>query len=150
MAMELMPFYWNRFYSVFIADRMLCGAKAQFGACNIALRSRRVATSIKFDPKGYVSASTPDLYSNMDVTSPAFLTADPANFQIALSDISSIELKPREAVKTEAGFGLGGLRQSGALAISLKSGTTRQLILLGDQDGETLKRRLDALAGCSA
>ena len=115
------------------------------GASNIALKPRGVARSIKFDPKGYVSTSTPALYSNMDVTSPAFLTADSANFQIALSEISSIELKSSEAVKTEAGFGLGGLRQSGALAISLKSGTTRQLILLGDQDGATLKRRLDDL-----
>jgi hypothetical protein len=146
-AMELMPFYWNRFYSVFIADRMLCGAKARFGASNIALNPRGVAFSIQFDPKGYVSAATPALYSNMDATSPAFLTADPANFQIALSEISSIELKPSEAVKAKAGIGLGGLRQSGALVISLKSGATRQLILLGDQDAVTLKQRLDDLVG---
>lgn len=145
VAMELRAFYWNRFYSVFIKDRMLCGAKAQFGASNIALNSRGIARSLKFDPKGYVSTCTPALYSDLDVTSPAFLTADSANFQIALSEISSIELKSSEAVKTDAGFGLGGLRQSGALVISLKSGTTRQLILLGDQDGATLKLRLDDL-----
>jgi hypothetical protein len=145
VAMELMPFYWNHFYSVFIMDRMLCGAKAQFGAANIALNSRGVARSLKFDPKGYVSTCTPALYNDLDVTSPVFLTADSANFQIALSEISSIELKSSEAVKIDAGFGLGGLRQSGALVILLKSGTTRQLILLGDQDGAILKLRLDGL-----
>lgn len=150
VAMELMPFYWNHFYTVFITDRMLCGAKAQFGASNIVLNSRGVARSIKFDPKGYVSTRTPALYSDFDVTSPAFLTADSANFQVALCEVSSIELKSSEAVKTDAGFGLGGLRQSGELVISLKSGTARQLILLGDQDGATLKRRLDELIGSPA
>jgi hypothetical protein len=148
--MELMPFYWNRYYSVFIADRMLCGAKAQFGALNIAFNPGRVARSISFDPNGYVRASTPAQYYNMDVTGPAFLAADRVNFQIAFTDISSIELKPAEVVKSEAGFGLGGLRQSGALVLSLKSGETRQLILLGDQDGTSLKQRLEDLANGKA
>jgi hypothetical protein len=150
LAMELMPFYWNRFYSVFITDHMLCGARARFGALNISLNPRGLARSITFDPKGYVRGATPSQYNDMDVSGPAFLAADPANFQIAFREISSIELQPGEVVKSEAGFGLGGLRQSGALVLFLKSGATRQLILLGDQDGATLKQRMEDLVNGAA
>ena len=139
-AMELRPFGWNRFYNVFISNDVLCGARARF---NVLTNPWGVARSLSLDPVGYVKASTPAVYEKIDVTKPKFIERDFANFQLPLHNVSKIEFHTSDTVKQNSGFGLGALRQSGSLLFKMTSGVTRELILLGDQDGPTLKERFE-------
>ncbi|HXI99880.1 MAG TPA: hypothetical protein VNH44_01580 [Micropepsaceae bacterium] len=130
IAAERRPLMWNRFYKVFITDEMLSGAKARITAFSDA-------RALVADPINYVERATPTVYSTIDVTKETFRTINKTNFQIPWRDIASIEYST--ARKT----GLGFLPQAGSITFRMRSGVSRELVLLGSQDGEALKRRLE-------
>jgi hypothetical protein len=133
-AMEYYALILNRTYKVFVTDRMLCGGKVR------GLVSNSPGVSQMVDQAQWVQTSSAKIYDRLDVTSRDFLAWNSANFQIPWSDIARIEYRP------DRKCGMGSVPHSGRLNIALRSGRTRELILLGAQDGEVLKRQLEQAA----
>jgi tetratricopeptide (TPR) repeat protein len=131
-AMEYYALILNRTYKVFVTDRMLCGAYVR------GLVSRPIGDPAQmFEQAFWVQTRSAQVYDNIDVTSPQFLAQSSANFQIEWSEIAAIEYRPGQK------WGMGNLPHSGRIVLALKSGKSRELILLGYQEGEALARRLE-------
>jgi len=131
-AMQYYALILNRTYKVFIADSMLCGAKV------VGLVASPVAPSPDMLDPTYWAATLPaTLYDRLDVTSRTFLRLNISNFQIKWVDIAQVDYKPGKK------WGMGNVPHSGRIVVRLKSGRSRELILLGEQNGEALKKTLD-------
>jgi hypothetical protein len=131
-AMQYYALILNRTYKVFIADSMLCGAKV------LGLVASPAAPSSDMSDAAYWAATlSATLYDRLDVTSRTFLRLNISNFQIKWADIVQIDYKPGKK------WGMGNVPHSGRIVVRLKSGRSRELILLGEQNGEALKKILD-------
>ncbi|MGA7713517.1 MAG: hypothetical protein WCA81_16575 [Rhizomicrobium sp.] len=131
-AMQYYALILNRTYKVFIADTMLCGAKV------LGLVASPPADSAVSHQQDYwVSTLSATLYEHLNVTSAIFLRLSFSNFQIRWHDISRIDFNPKRK------WGMGNVPHSGRIILRLRSGRSRELILLGDQDGEALKRTIE-------
>jgi tetratricopeptide (TPR) repeat protein len=131
-AMEYFALVLNRTYKIFATERLLCGAKVR-GVVSNNLRSPGLR-----DQRAWVRTGAANIYDRMDVASPAFLKMNAANFQIAWSEITQLEYLPGKK------WGMGGLPHSGRLLIHMTNGKKRELVLLGDQNGEDIRRALEA------
>jgi hypothetical protein len=131
-AMQYYALILNRTYKVFIAESMLCGAKV------LGLTASPMSPSSGMSEAEYWTATLPaTLYERLDVTSRTFLRLIISNFQIKWRDIARIDYKPGKK------WGMGNVPHSGRIVVRLKSGGSRELILLGEQNGEALKKTLD-------
>ena len=131
-AMEYYALMLNRTYKVFVTDRMLCGAKVR----GIVLKPHSASQEM-MNQTYWVQTPSAQVYDRIDVTSGVFLQVNSANFQIGWGQIVSIEYRAGRK------WGMGNVPHSGRLILNLKAGKQKELILLGYQDGEGLKRRLE-------
>lgn len=133
-AMEYYAIILNKTYKVFVSDAMLCGAKVRGLVSNPASLSPQMANQAF-----WVQTRSAQIYEHIAVTSEDFVKVNSANFQIRWREIASIEYRAGRK------WGMGNVPHSGRLVIRLRSGKSRELILLGEQNGEALKARLDQL-----
>lgn len=130
-AMQYYALILNRTYNVFVADTMLCGAKVRG-----IVASPPHASSEMQDGEYWTRTLQQTLYERLDVTTPTFRKLNAMNFQIRWKDIARVEFNPAKK------WGMGNVPHSGRIFIRLKSGRSRELILLGDQDGLAVKHML--------
>ncbi len=130
-AMEYYALILNRTYKVFVDKGVLCGAKV-----GGAVSNPRRPTPQMLDQAYWVATRSALLYDHVDVTSAAFLKMNASNFQLRGDEIARIEYRPGRK------WGMGNVPHSGRLLVHLKSGCRRELILLGEQDGDALQARL--------
>jgi hypothetical protein len=133
-AMEYYRLILNRTYKVFVGERMLCGAKV-----GGAVAAPRQPTPDMFDQAHWVETRTARLYDRVDVASSDFMKINGANFRLRWDEIVRLDYQPGRK------WGMGTVPHSGRLLARLKSGKTRELILLGNQDGAALKARLERM-----
>jgi hypothetical protein len=132
VAMEYYALMLNRTYKVFVADRMLCGANVRG-----LVASPPSASSEMIGADYWAGTLAATLYETMDVTEPRFLRMGWANFQIPYRAIARVE------VNTRPKWGMGNVPYSGRIILWLRSGRTRELILLGEQDAAAIKGMLE-------
>ena len=130
-AMSYYALILNRTYKVFLADTMMCGA-----VVNGLVASPPTGSPEFEDQRYWTNTLTATLYENLDVTSDAFRRLGWNNFQIPWTDIKSLDYDPRPK------WGMGNVSHSGRLYLRLHSGRSRELILLGKQDGAGMKQTL--------
>lgn len=136
-AMQYYALMLNRTYKVFLADTMISGAVVRGIVANPATISPTLE-----DQAYWANTLAATLYEKIDVTSPAFRKLSFNNFQIPWTDIRTVDYSPKRK------WGMGNVPHSGKIYLRLRSGSSRELILLGTQNGEELKKRLlDLLAG---
>lgn len=132
VAMEYYALILNRTYKVYVADRMIAGAK---------IRGLTASPPFPSDgdklPERWLRSFQVPAYDAMDVTTPRFLQMNVTNFQIAWADIKSVEFD------ASTKWGMGNVPHSGKLYVHLRNGRSRELILLGEQDGEVIKEMLE-------
>jgi hypothetical protein len=131
VAMQYYALILNRTYKVFITDRMLCGAKVTG-----LVASPLSPEPDQLEPDYWARTLEATLYERIDVTSPLFLRMNGANFQIPWTGIREIEFSTAEK------WGMGNVPYSGRIFLRLKSGRSKELILLGTQDGPGLREML--------
>jgi hypothetical protein len=131
-AMEYYALILNRTYKVFVTDQMLCGAKVRGLVSNPS-----VVPPEMFDQKFWVRTQAAQIYDSFDVTSEKFLQANSANFQIKWNEIAETDYLSGKK------WGMGNVPHSGRLTLQLQSGHQRELILLGKQNGDALKGKID-------
>ncbi len=130
-AMKYYALILNRTYKVFIADGMLCGASVR------GLVASPPTPLPNMDEQEYwVNTLSATLYERLDVTSSTFRKLSFTNFQIRGSEIQSVDYDPTKK------WGMGNVPHSGKLNVRLRSGRRRELILLGQQDGNALKQKI--------
>jgi len=138
VAMQYYALILNRTYKVFITDTMLCGAHVRG-----LVMSPPAVSSDQLDRDYWANTLLGTLYELLDVTSPKFLSQDWANFQIRWSEIARIDF---DASKK---WGMGNVPYSGRIFIRLKSGRSKELILLGQQAGPQLRDALESARTCA-
>lgn len=131
-AMEYYALILNRTYKVFVTDQMLCGAKVRGLVSNPSVVPHQM-----FDQKFWVGTQTAEIYDSFDVISEKFLQVNSANFQIRWNEITRTEYRSGKK------WGMGNVPHSGRLTLQLQSARPRELILLGKQNGDALKEKLD-------
>ncbi len=136
-AMQYYALILNRTYKVFIAPSMLAGAKV-LGL--VAADPDGATDETMQNSESWIATKAAARYDGIDVTSEAFLALNAANFQIAWRDIARIAFNPRPK------WGMGNVPHSGRIVLHLRAGGSRELILLGTQDGEALRATLERTA----
>jgi hypothetical protein len=131
-AMEYYALILNRTYKVFVTDQMLCGAKVRGLVSNPSFVAPQM-----FDQQFWIRTQTAPLYDSFDVTSEQFLQVNSANFQMKWNEITQVEYRSGRK------WGMGNVPHSGRLTLQIQSGRQRELILLGKQNGDALKGKLD-------
>jgi hypothetical protein len=137
-AMEYYALILNRTYKVFVTDQMLVGTTVRGLVINPP-----VATSSMLDQEFWVRTQTTKSYERIDLTSAKLLQMHSANFQIHWNDIAQTEYRAGQK------WGMGKVPHSGRLILQLRDGRKRELILLGRQNGNTLKEKFDHLTQAS-
>jgi tetratricopeptide (TPR) repeat protein len=138
-AMEYYALILNRTYKVFVTEHTLCGARVRGLVSNPMIVSPQM-----FRPDFWTQTRSAQIYDCLDVTSDTFLRVNSANFQIKWHQIAEIEY--RAGMK----WGMGNVPHSGRLILHLRSGKLRELVLLGEQNGNALKERLDQFVKADA
>jgi len=123
----------NRTYMVFVTRKMLCG-----GVVRGVLPAPIKATERWRDPLFYPSPEIVAKYADIELESPQFRTMNRANFQIHSDEIDSI------VFSADPKWGMATVPYSGRLFVKKKNGATIELILLGTQDGPSIRDRLVA------
>lgn len=137
VAMEYWLLILNRTYKVFVTQEFVCGAKVR-GAVP-ATWSRTGEVPIDGDlqsPECYIQAERLRKYDGVDVESRRFSSMSRANFQIHRDDLKRVRFNPKKK------WGMGPYPHAGRIELHLRTGTVRELILLGDQDGRLIARRI--------
>jgi hypothetical protein len=122
----------DRFYKIFVARGLLCGAR-------VAGQVYDAEVAALIPALGHLLAKRArleDLYDSADVTGEGFLTRDSANFRLEASAIESAEFRARRSWWT------GGLPNLGSLKLRLEDGTHRKFILAARQDLSRIKSLL--------
>jgi hypothetical protein len=132
MAMQYYALMLNRTYKVFVTDKMLCGAKV-LGL----VASPPAPRTDQLDSDGWGATIAATLYERLDVTSPKFLRMNFANFQISWQDVESIKFSASPK------WGMGNVPYSGRIFLRLKSGRSKELILVGQQNGPAICKWLN-------
>jgi hypothetical protein len=133
VALEYCYGMLNRTYVVFVTDAMICGARVR------GLLPAPLAVNERwFDPYFFPRPDIVKRYTRVDLTSAEFKRLSVANFQVPLNEVEDVRFN------AEPKWGMGTVPYSGRLHLRLRDGTTRELILLGKQDGPALVERLRA------
>jgi hypothetical protein len=136
--MEYYALVLNRTYKVFVTDQMLVGATVRG-----LVISPPVVTSSMLNQEFWVRTQTAKRYERIDLASVKLLQMHSANFQVHWNDIAQTEYRAGRK------WGMGKLPHSGRLVLQLRDGRKRELILLGRQNGNTLKEKFDHLMQAS-
>jgi len=133
VAMEYCYGMLNRTYLVFVTATTVVGIRVR-GPMSAPMR----ITERCYNPYFYPRPRALEKYARMNLEAPGLLKLSRANFQIARKDIEHCEFtaKPK--------WGMGTMPYSGRILFKLRSGRTRELILLGKQIGPDLLSRLAA------
>lgn len=131
-AMEYYALILNRTYKIFAMDQMLVGATVRG-----LVISPPVTTSSMSNQEFWARTQAAKRYERVDLTSAKFLRMHSANFQIRWNDIAATEFRAGRK------WGMGNVPHSGRLVLHLRSGRKRELILLGRQNGNALKQKLN-------
>lgn len=121
-------------FKIFVTPTMLCGA--------------RVTNKVGEDTGDFVANFRSAIYLDagfydaFDVTSSGFAQMNGDNFQIAWRDVAGIDCDPVSKRKR-----IIDAPNSGSITLTLKSGTTRELIVLGKRDVAALRDQLQGVAG---
>jgi hypothetical protein len=137
LAMEYYAGILNRSYALIVTKNTICGAKV------LGVVSSPMTASSAYEwknPRNFISRKTRDKYRSIDPESPAFLNINRSNFQLPGSNIQGIGFTPRKKIS------MGGVPHSGSLFVQLTNGRKREFILLGNQEGEEIERRM--LSAC--
>jgi hypothetical protein len=133
VALEYCYGMLNRTYVVFVTDAMICGARVR------GLLPAPLAVNERWlDPYFFPRLGMVKRYARVDLTSTEFKRLSSANFQIPLSDVKDVRFN------AEPKWGMETVPYSGRIHLDLRNGSTRELILLGKQDGPALASRLRA------
>jgi hypothetical protein len=136
--MEYYAFILNRTYKVFLTDQMLVGATVRG-----VVISPPVVNSSMLNQEFWVQTKTARRYERIDLTSAKLLQMHSANFQVHWNEIAQTEYRAGQK------WGMGNVPHSGRLVLQLRDGRERELILLGRQNGNTLKEKFDDLMQAS-
>jgi hypothetical protein len=137
-AMEYYALILNRTYKVFVTDQMLVGVTVR----GLVISPPVVASSM-LNQEFWVRTQTAKRYGRIEFTSAKLLQMHSANFQVHWNDIAQTEYRAGRK------WGMGNVPHSGRLVLQLRDGRQRELILLGRQNGNTLKEKFDHLMQAS-
>jgi hypothetical protein len=133
VAMEYCYGMLNRTYLVFVTANTVIGIRVR------GLMSAPMwITERCYNPYFYPRPRAVEKYNRMNLEAPALLKFSHANFQIARKDIEQCEFTANPK------WGMGTMPYSGRIILNLRNGRTRELILLGKQDGPDLQSKLAA------
>lgn len=133
IALEYHHVVLNRLYVVFITQNMICGAKVRD-----SVSSPIIVTEQWYDPYFYPDLTRLRECAGIDLESEKFLNLNGENFQIPRSRVDRVDFN------SERKWGMGYVPYSGRIVIDLKDGATKELILLGAQDGASLASSITA------
>ncbi len=131
VAMEYHAVILNRTFIVTVTASQVCGARVRG-----LLPSHPVPDPEWRDPGFYPVERLVERYDGVDMDSEAYVRLDRANSQIPLTEVERVRFDPRPK------WGMGWVPHSGRLYLELRSGMTRELMLLGAQDGAMICERL--------
>jgi hypothetical protein len=137
-AMEYYALILNRTYKVFVTDQMLVGATVR----GLVISPLFPASSM-LSQEFWVRTQAAKRYEGIDLTSAQPLQMHSANFQIHWDEIAQTEYRAGRK------WGMGNVPHSGRLSLRLRDGQQRELILLGRQNGSSLKEKFDHLVQTS-
>jgi hypothetical protein len=137
-AMEYYALILNRTYKVFVTDQMVVGVTVR----GLVISPLFPASSM-LSQEFWVRTQAAKRYESIDLTSEKPLQMHSANFQIHWNEIAQTEYRAGRK------WGMGNVPHSGRLALRLRDGQQRELILLGRQNGSTLKEKFDQLVQTS-
>src|ERR1041384_2923085 len=121
----------NRTYMVFVTRDMICGAKVR------GLLAAPVHVTDRWhDPLFYVRPRLVARYGRVNLEGPEFASLNSANFQIRKGEVATVEFT------AEPKWGMGTVPYPGRLYLTTADGIRRELILLGNQDGQAIRERL--------
>lgn len=135
IAMEYYLGILNRTYLVSGFNGGLGGARV----AGVITNPTRLAPDLAADPLTFANTSLINEYKTVSFDSPNFLAMDSANFFYPAKDVVSI------ATNMTRKWGMGNVRYSGRIVITLVDRRTREFILLGSQDVQGVADRLRAL-----
>lgn len=131
-AFEYHTFAANHVIKMFVTRHALCGARFS------RLTSGTWTLPMQLtDATFWTLSAQARAYDRLDPESSAFLLMDDANFQINWKEVSSLEYI------TGRKWAAGSIPHTGRLIVRLRSGEPREFLLLGNQDGEDLKSKLE-------
>jgi hypothetical protein len=122
----------NRTYLVLVSDRVIAGAVVR----GILPSSLSSPPPEWLEPTFYPNPKLVSRYDGVDIHDEAFLAVNTAGFRIdrtTLSDVT-LDLTPKR--------GMGYVPYSGRIILRTQDGRSRELILLGQQDGGAIRDRL--------
>jgi hypothetical protein len=131
LAMEYYAVILNRSFAVIVTKNTICGAKV-FGA--VGSPRTAIGAYLWRDPRNFIGRKTLEKYHSVDPESSTFLTISKDNFQIPCSSVKGIGFTSRKKMS------MGNVPHSGSLFVHLADGRKKELILLGNQDGEEIER----------
>lgn len=136
LAMEYYLLMWNRSFEISVTSSSVCGAFVQ-GA--IAVNPPYVVPAeTAQDPTRLVDSIRLAGARAEEPGSQAYLDLHRFNFAIDRAVLAGFRLDSRRK------WGMGPLPHSGRLHLDVRGGKSRELILLGDQDGAALLGRIRA------
>jgi hypothetical protein len=128
--MEYYLVMWNRSFEVTVTSSLLCGA---FVRGVIAANSPSVAAArVANDATKLVSPKRLAQARAQEPGSQVYLALHRFNFAIPQAMLAAVRFDPRPK------WGMGPVPHSGRLHLDLRGGKSRELILLGQQDGVAL------------
>jgi hypothetical protein len=122
VAMEYYRLIWNRTFVVFVSDEGIFGWKASGVVTNI--------NPTYYEPLVHMLADSEFL---RDIESARKLAALRGGFYIPYSGITSVQSSNKQK------WGMGGVVHNGRVTVSTTAGRTREFILLGSYDPDTIR-----------
>jgi hypothetical protein len=131
VAMEYCYGILNRTYIVLVTQELIVGVRVR------GPMSAPVAiTPAHHNPDFYLRPRPLEKLEHKNIEDPSLVSLLSANFQIRQQNIAQIEFTAAPK------WGMGTLPYSGRILLRLRNGKTRELILLGDQNGREIQAGL--------
>jgi hypothetical protein len=134
---------WDRLYRVYVSDQMIAGAYIAgdlYDEQAAALKLQQLHLFLRLLVRRLLAQrrEREARYDDLDPFAPSLLDHDPRNFQLSRSDVTRTRFRRNRS--------LWAAYNVGVVELELLDGTTRRLILVGDQEPEAvleLMRRFD-------
>lgn len=134
VALEYYALILNRTYKLLVTEDTIAAAIVRGW-----LPSPPLPSDDEDDPDFYLCERILRRYNGIDVRSDAFLRLNSWNFHLRRAAIADVEFTTRPK------WGMGNVPYSGRIILYFRGGGTRELILLGLQDGPAIRDRLGPL-----
>jgi hypothetical protein len=134
VALEYYALILNRTYKLFVTDDLIAGAIVRGW-----LPAPPLPSDAWYDPEFYPRERILRRYDGVDVSSRDFVRQNYWNFQHSRATIADVEftMSPK--------WGMGTVPYSGRIILYFREGGAQELILLGRQDGPSIRDRLRPL-----